>query len=71
MAKINNKNMEAKDLLILIKNNLESNPEIELISPIMYDPIKMEQKISLAIIEKNDKGSYKRFTITIDDHLIK
>jgi hypothetical protein len=59
--------MEAIDLLKMIRETLDSNSEIELTSPTMYDPIKMQYKVSLAVMEKNEQGVYKSFMITVDD----
>jgi hypothetical protein len=59
--------MEARDLIKEIKELVESKGEMT--SPIMYDPIKLEYKVSIAIMEGNIDGVFKRFTITVDDHL--
>lgn len=59
--------MEATDLLKIIRENLDSNSEIEMTSQTMYDPNKMQYKVSFAVMEKNEKGVYKSFVITVDD----
>jgi len=63
--------MEAKDLLLKIRERIESSldEKVHTTSPIMYDVNKMQYKVSFAILEKNDKGTFKRFMVTVDDLL--
>jgi hypothetical protein len=59
--------MEATDLIKIIRETLDKNSEIEMTSPLMYDEEKMQHKVSIAVMERNDIGVYKRFIITVDD----
>jgi hypothetical protein len=59
--------MEAIDLLKIIRENLDNNSEVEMTSQIMYDPIKIQYKVSFAVMERNTQGIYKSFMITVDD----
>ena len=58
--------MEAIDLLKIIRENLDNNSEVEMTSQIMYDPIKIQYKVSFAVMERNTQGIYKSFMITVD-----
>jgi hypothetical protein len=57
--------MEALDLIKEIQKLVEEKGEI--VSPIMYDPIKLQYKVSIAVMEDCEKGTIKRFSITVDD----
>jgi hypothetical protein len=59
--------MNAKEFLQTIREFLNKNSEIELTSPTMYDPNKLEQKVSFIVFGKNELGIYKKFTITIEE----
>jgi len=61
-------NIEARDLILSIKTILELEYDVD-ITPNMYDPHKMQYKISIAIMEKieNSNDLKKRFIITVDD----
>ena len=60
--------MEAEELIKIIKEKLDKELIDFEITPLMYDPIKMQYKVSLGIMEKCLPGLVKRFTITVDDH---
>ena len=62
--------MEAIDLIKLIIEFLDSHTEIGKITQTMYDPDKLEKKVSFAVLEKDDAGkTFKRFSVTIEDTL--
>ena len=61
--------MDAIDLLILIRKNLDTNDEIHLTSPTMYNGTEYERKVSFAVFEECEKGIFKRFTVTVEDSI--
>lgn len=56
-------------MMNFITNHLEKHIIDEgMISPKMYDPYKMQDKVSIAIFDKNEEGyTRKRFLITVED----
>jgi len=57
--------METKDLLNMIRDFLDSkNLKI---SPIMYDPDKLENKTPLYVMEENETDMYKSFIVTVEN----
>jgi hypothetical protein len=63
--------MEATEILKLIRDTLDQHPDIGATTQILYCPDKMQYKVSFGILEKIGEGSYKRFTVTVDDTLKK
>jgi hypothetical protein len=61
--------MEALEILKEIKKLFGDKGELT--SPTLYDPIKLEYKVSIAVMEGNTDGVFKRFTITVEDHLLR
>ena len=60
--------MEALDLLrVLIKEVENHYSEIGITSPIMYDPDKLQYKVSFSIMERVDGGVRHSFMVTVDD----
>ena len=64
--------MEREDIFTSLKKLIIEAYGESIITPTMYDPEKLERKISFAILDKVDKskgeGLYKRFTITLEDN---
>jgi len=58
--------MNAEEILKLIRKFLEEKHNLKT-SMIMYDPNKLQDKVSFAIMEENENGSHKSFIITVDD----
>jgi len=61
--------MKAEELLKIIRKNLDDNEIVLQTSPIMYDPIELYTKVSFAVMENIEKGTFKRFTVTVEDHI--
>jgi hypothetical protein len=59
--------MNAEELLKIIKTNLDYNVIVDLTSPTMYDPDKLQNKVSFMVMEKLPEGCYKRFLVTVED----
>ena len=60
--------MEAKELLLIIRNHVDKLTDSST-TPIMYDPDKMQYKVSFGTLENYKDGVIKRFVITVEDHL--
>mgnify|MGYP000049863365 CR=1 FL=1 len=66
--------MSAEDLLKIIEGHLSGvkmdNMEIfkiPLMNSTLYDPNRLDKKVSLAIMEETKDGLRKRFQITVED----
>ena len=65
--------MNSEEILKQIKWFLESEPEFSeselIITPTMYDPTKLQYKVSFIVMEKVEGGRIPRFEITVNDLL--
>lgn len=65
------KNMNSEEILKDIKSYLESNLDYSnseiLITPTMYDPFKLQHKVSFIIMQGVGDGTIPRFEITVND----
>ena len=59
--------MTAKLLLRIFRRLLDTNSGIKSTSAIMYDPDKLEKKVSFNAIEKDENGIFKSFYITVEE----
>jgi hypothetical protein len=59
--------MTAKLLLRIFRGLLDTNSGIKSTSTIMYDPNKLEKKVSFIAIEKDENGIFKSFQITVEE----
>lgn len=59
--------MTAKLLLRIFRALLDTNSGIKSTSTIMYDPDKLEKKVSFIATEKDENGIFKNFQITIEE----
>jgi len=56
--------MEAEELIINIRRNLDSDSEIYCTSMIMYDPDKLQDKVSIIVFD--DTMERKKFVVTVE-----
>lgn len=62
----------AEELLKNIKNNLTATSiNDSLVTPTMYHPDRFEKEVSFAILDKVEKGYYKRFIVTVKEQELK
>jgi hypothetical protein len=61
--------MTAKKLAKTVKDFLGNNPEIKLTSPLMYDSIVLEKKVSFMAFNKDELGVNTTFIITIEENI--
>lgn len=62
---INPEKANAEDILNIIRQNLEDKKFNT--SHKMYCPQKFQDRVSFAIMNETDKGTFKKFTIIVDD----
>ncbi len=60
-------NLQAEDVMRVIKTALIKEYGGNAISPLMYQADLFEKHISIAFMEPINKGMYKRFTISVKD----
>jgi hypothetical protein len=59
---------KAIEILKVIREALEKHPEFGELTTTLYDPYKLDNKPSIGILEKTDKGDVLRFNICVDDN---
>lgn len=58
---------KAKEILDIIREAIEKHPEFGYTTPTLYDPDKLDYKVSVGILEKTEEGERLRFSICVDD----
>lgn len=58
---------KATEILAIIRKTIEEHPELGETTPTMYDPDKLDNNVSIGLMEETDKGTRLRFIITVDD----
>ena len=59
---------KAQEILNIIREAIESHPELGTTTATLYDPDKLQNKVSIGIMEEVEGGVRKRFQVTVDDH---
>jgi hypothetical protein len=59
--------MNAEELLTIIKIRLNDCEDVDDMSTTLYDPDKLQDKVSVMVMEKMPEGYYKRFMVTVED----
>ena len=60
---------KAKEILDIIREAIEKHPEFGYTTPTLYDPEKLDFKVSVGLIEKTEEGDRLRFNISVDDNM--